>query len=124
MVRRGSVYRTLALAPFPVQPLVQLEPHGTPRLQTCSNLLPPTMKLGQGNIFSSMCQEFCPQLVAAAETRTVGKRAVRILLECFLVHYKTRIVWKTSGWHSTEMLSCCGNFVSEMSIVFYLRLTS
>ena len=47
--------------------------------------LPPATKLGQGNIFSSMCQEFCPQLVAAAETRTVGKRAVRILLECFLV---------------------------------------
>ena len=32
-----------------------------------------------------MCLWFCPQLVAAAETRTVGKRAVRILLECFLV---------------------------------------
>ena len=43
------------------------------------------MKLGQGNIFSSVCQEFCLQLVAAAETHTVGKRAVRILLECFLV---------------------------------------
>ena len=32
-----------------------------------------------------MCLWFCPQLVAAAETRTVGKWAVRILLECFLV---------------------------------------
>ena len=32
-----------------------------------------------------MCLWFCPQLVAPAETRTVGKRAVRILLECFLV---------------------------------------
>ena len=26
-----------------------------------SSLLPPETKLGQGNIFSSMCQEFCPQ---------------------------------------------------------------
>ena len=25
--------------------------------------LPPATKLGQGNIFSSMCQEFCPQVV-------------------------------------------------------------
>ena len=24
-------------------------------------LLPPTMKLRQGNIFTSVCQEFCPQ---------------------------------------------------------------
>ena len=48
-------------------------------------LLPPATKLGQSNIFSSVCQEFCPQLVVAAETHTVGKRAVRILLECFLV---------------------------------------
>ena len=32
-----------------------------------------------------MCLWFCPQLVAAAETRTVGKQAVRMLLECFLV---------------------------------------
>ena len=32
-----------------------------------------------------MCLWFCPQLVAATETRMVGKRAVRILLECFLV---------------------------------------
>ena len=32
-----------------------------------------------------MCLWFCPQLVAAAETRTVGKRVVCILLECFLV---------------------------------------
>ena len=30
-----------------------------------------------------MCLGFCPQLVVAAETCTVGKRAVRILLECF-----------------------------------------
>ena len=50
-------------------------------------LLPPATKLGQGNVFSSVCQEFCPQLVAAAETRIVGKRAVRYLLECFLVSY-------------------------------------
>ena len=39
--------------------------------------LPPATKFGQGSIFISVCQEFCPQLVAAAETRTVGKRAVR-----------------------------------------------
>ena len=32
-----------------------------------------------------MCLWFCPQLMAAAETRMVGKRPVRILLECFLV---------------------------------------
>ena len=25
------------------------------------SLLPPATKLGQGNIFRSMCQEFCPQ---------------------------------------------------------------
>ena len=25
------------------------------------NLLPPSTKLGQGNIFSSVCQEFCPR---------------------------------------------------------------
>ena len=46
--------------------------------------LPPATKLGQGNIFSSVCQEFCPQLVAA--TDTYG--------------------WQAGGTHPTGMLSC------------------
>ena len=45
----------------------------------------PQTKFGEGNVFTSMYQEFCPELAAATETRTVGKRAVRTLLECFLV---------------------------------------
>ena len=45
----------------------------------------PQTKFGEGNVFTSVCQEFCPQLVAATETLTVGKRAARILVECFLV---------------------------------------
>ena len=59
--------------------------------------------MGQGNIFSSMCQEFCSQgeylgryppllrYTRAREQRMLGdtgnKRAVRILLECILVFY-------------------------------------
>ena len=31
------------------------------RLLVIVLLLPPAMKLGQGNIFRSVCQEFCPQ---------------------------------------------------------------
>ena len=31
------------------------------KLQFLCNLLPPATKLGQGNIFRSVCQEFCPQ---------------------------------------------------------------
>ena len=42
----------------------------------------PQTKFREGNVFTSVCQEFCPQLMAATETRTVGKRAARILLEC------------------------------------------
>ena len=46
----------------------------------------PQTKFGEGDVFTRGCQEFCPQLVAAVETRTVGKRAAGILLECFLVN--------------------------------------
>ena len=31
------------------------------QVDACVYLLPPATKLGQGNIFRSMCQEFCPQ---------------------------------------------------------------
>ena len=63
-------------------------------------LLPPATKLGQGNIFSSVCQEFCPRggeylgRCPPAGTPppphqilrdTINERAVRILLECILV---------------------------------------
>ena len=65
------------------------------------NLLPPATKLGQGNIFSSVCQEFCSQGGSAplhagihpphpAQCKlgdTGNKRAVRILLECILVGF-------------------------------------
>ena len=77
-----------------------------------SALLPPAMKLGQGNIFTSVCQEFCPQRGVSGQTPPWeqtpprsrhfplgrhppleqcilgdmgNKRAVRILLECILV---------------------------------------
>ena len=72
-------------------------------------LLTPATKLGQGNISSSMCQEFCSQgeylgrypppqagtppgrYTPAREQRMLGdtgnKRAVRIRLECILVFY-------------------------------------
>ena len=76
-------------------------------------LLTPATKLGQGNIFSNMCQEFCSQweylgryprppppphrqvhprqVHPAREQRMLGdtgnKRAVRVLLECILVFY-------------------------------------
>ena len=75
-------------------------------------LLPPATKLGQGNIFRSVCQEFCSQEGRSAPLHaeihppgpdppsppgpdpcqeqctlenTGNKRAVRILLECILV---------------------------------------
>ena len=46
--------------------------------------------LGQGNIFSSVCQEFCPQLGGRAWQilrDTVNERPVHILLECILVNF-------------------------------------
>ena len=50
-----------------------------------------------------MCLWFCPQLVAAAETCTVGKRAVRILLECFLVFkMKFLVTILISDQHATN----------------------
>ena len=82
-------------------------------------LLPPATKLGQGNIFRSMCQEFCSQggspgphpgwgcpgpgpkggmcIPACTEpdpppSRRLLLRAVRILLECILVFIVIRIV--------------------------------
>ena len=50
-------------------------------------LLPHATKLGQGNIFSSVCQEFCPRggSTWAGIPPMVNERAVRILLECILV---------------------------------------
>ena len=69
-------------------------------------LLPPATKLGQGNIFSRVCQEFCPQgrgylgrytpqagtpppgqvhHPLAGTPTMVNERAVSILLECILV---------------------------------------
>ena len=54
-----------------------------------SLLLPPATKLGQGNIFRSVCQEFCshPGAVRAGRYGQVVRavRVVRILLECILV---------------------------------------
>ena len=47
--------------------------------------LSPQTNFGEGKVFTSLCQKFCPQLLAATETRTVVKRAASILLECFLV---------------------------------------
>ena len=63
--------------------------------------------LGQGNIFSSMCQEFCswgesasvhaeiphPQEQIPPEADTVNKRAVCILLECNFVSFAFNI-WR------------------------------
>ena len=42
-------------------------------------------------LYFNMCLWICPELVAA-ETRTVGKRVVRILLECFLVYLPKLVV--------------------------------
>ena len=81
--------------------------------------------LGQGNIFSSLCQEFCTQrgggsasvhagIAPRGKTPSppgsrhlpaqcmlgdrVNKRAVHILLECILVHIQnSRIDWRLSG---------------------------
>ena len=38
--------------------------------------LPPATKLGQGNIFRSVCQEFCPQGVCMAERGRAQKRGM------------------------------------------------
>ena len=48
--------------------------------------------LGQGNIFRSVCQEFCPQLGGGGRAwqilrDTVNERAIHILLECILVNF-------------------------------------
>ena len=67
--------------------------------------LPPAMKLGQGDIFSSMCQEFCPNggevpgqvpplgrytpSPWAGTPPMVNERVVRILLECILVFFNS-----------------------------------
>ena len=82
---------------------------GFPR-QGANLLLLPATKLGQGNIFRSVCQEFCSQGVLLRHSPsqeqapphphpgagtppeqcmlgdTGNKRAVRILLECILVY--------------------------------------
>ena len=64
-----------------------------------TQFLPPATKLGQGNIFRSMCQEFCPRgggagvsahcrgrhPPIAVHAGRYGQPAVRILLECILV---------------------------------------
>ena len=55
-----------------------------PWQRCCSIYYRPQTKFGESNVFTSVCQEFCPQLMTATETRMVGKRAVCILLECFL----------------------------------------
>ena len=62
--------------------------------------LPPATKLGQGNIFRSVCQEFfsrggvCPiacwDTPPGPEAGTGDKRAVLILLECSLVDIKVK----------------------------------
>ena len=72
---------------------------------SADTLLPAATKLGQGNIFTSVCQEFCPRggggclpqcmlgyNPPGADTppgsrlkHTVYERPVRILLECILV---------------------------------------
>ena len=36
-------------------------PQGLRTVDEKAFLVPPATKLGQGNIFSSVCQEFCPQ---------------------------------------------------------------
>ena len=53
-------------------------------MHSCFILLPPTTKLGQGNIFRSMCQEFCsgggsggggiPACLAGLQAHTQGRR--------------------------------------------------
>ena len=62
-------------------------------------ILPAATKLGQGNIFRSVCQEFCPRGGGVSASvhagihpppgsglqHTVNERPVRILLECILV---------------------------------------
>ena len=74
------------------------------------DFLPPATKLGQGNIFRSVCQEFCPQgggvWADPPPSRypreqcmlgdTGNKRAVRILLECRLV--RSNILWFYIWW--------------------------
>ena len=58
---------------------------------TAYALLPPATKLGQGNIFSSVCQEFCPQ------GRGYGQQA--------------------GGTHPTGMQYCLQIFLRWMHIV-------
>ena len=76
--------------------------------------LPPAMKLGQGDIFSSMCQEFCPKGGVPGQVPPLGRytpypwagtppgytpwvgtppmvneQVVHILLECILVFFNS-----------------------------------
>ena len=75
------------------------------------DFLPPATKLGQGNIFRSVCQEFCPQEGGGVWADpppsrypreqcmlgdTGNKRAVRILLECILL--RSNILWFYIWW--------------------------
>ena len=49
-------------------------------------------KAGGTDDFYYTCLWFCPQLVDATKTCMVGKRAARILLECFLVYLSKLVV--------------------------------
>ena len=71
-----------------------------------------------------MCLWFCPQLVAAAETRTVGKRTVRILLECFLVTdcKQTSVYSKETSVHCNQT-GCKQVFiVTELVVSVYVPI--
>ena len=43
------------------------------------------MKFGEGNVFTSVCQEFCPHIVAATETRMVASRRYASYWNAFLL---------------------------------------
>ena len=60
-------------------------------------------KLRKGNVFTSVCQEFCPQggVSQGPPSRRLLQRTVRILLECILV---TRSAQSANYCHAVTQL--------------------
>ena len=98
-------------------------------------LLPPAVKLGQGNIFGSKCQEFCPQEGGSLGSHSVGRlrglawgvsrSTPRGGFKCqgpgpegvFQHAFRQTTPWQTAcSTHPTEMHSCCLYILSNFHL--------
>ena len=87
------------------------------------SLLPPATKLGQGNIFRSVCQDSVGGGGGGGCLLgdTGNKRAVLILLECILVHCATEVTSLYPLWShiQTDQCQICLGLLGELHVKIY-----